>query len=96
MKKIEKKSWLHRLGFAALCTVALPAAASEIIYGPPTTSEQGEKRVAPVTSCTGGGYVAVGTLNTAAGPRAYVVRTSATGGNIWEISYDIGNDLAPD
>lgn len=96
MYRIEKKSWICRLALGAFCMAALPATASEIIYGPPTTSDQGEKRVAPVTTCTGGGYVAVGTLNTAAGPRAYVVRTSPTGGNIWEISYDIGNDLAPD
>lgn len=96
MNQIEKMSWIRLLGVAALCTVALPAAAMEIIYGPPTTSEQGEKRVASVTGCTGGGYVSVGTLNTAGGPRAYVVRTSVTGGNIWEIAYDIGNDLRPD
>ena len=96
MKRFDAKKKL--LGAALLCLTAWPAAAQpwEEVLGPPTTREQGEKRVAPVRLCPGDGYIAVGTLEVGGVERAYVVRTKANGNNIFEIAYDIASDGRPD
>lgn len=95
MKFLAKKSLVLAAFFGL---VAMPALAQpwEEVLGPPTTKEQGEKRVAPIRLCPGDGYIAVGTLDTGGISHAYVVRTKANGNNIWEISYDISADGRPD
>lgn len=75
-----------------LCLAALPAAAVpfEGVYGPAATSDQGARRVKPVTLCPGGGFIAVGTTGQGAAAQVYVVRTDAAGLSLWENAYDLG------
>lgn len=80
------------LAAAILSPLAAPVAqAWEFAYGPPKTSEQGFRRVAPVLRCPGGGYIAVGTLELgSANSDAYAVRTDGSGWPLWEFVYDVG------
>ncbi|HEY2944280.1 MAG TPA: hypothetical protein VGN09_17735 [Vicinamibacteria bacterium] len=79
-----------------LCLVAATVSAQpfEDVFGPVGASDQGARRVTPVSACpgaTGGGFIAVGTT-VAPGtvPDVLVVRTDATGATLWERTYDIG------
>lgn len=74
-----------------LAPVGLFAQTFETVYGPPTTVEQGARRVKPVEFCPDEGFIAVGTTASAASPYdAYLVRTRPDGSTVWELSYDIG------
>lgn len=88
-----RRSLAHLL-LGTLLLGALPAAAQpfEAIYGPASSADQGARRVKPVSLCTGGGFIAVGTRNTgAASSQVYVVRTDSAGVSIWEYVYDLGS-----
>jgi hypothetical protein len=72
---------------------AQPAAAQpfEFVYGGPTASEQGNRRVTPVRACPGGGFITVGSTTDPAAPQnVYVVRVRDDGSPMWELAYDVG------
>ncbi len=76
---------------------ALPAAAVpfEGVYGPPTSADQGARRVKPVRLCPVRGFIAVGTSDVGAiNPQVYVVRTDIFGTTMWENVYNIGGGFA--
>ncbi len=68
----------------------------EQVYGDKTQKDEGHRRVAPVTQCPDGGYIAIGTRNVGAVSQVYVIRTKDNGGTIWEHFYDVGNDARAD
>lgn len=66
----------------------------EYVYGSNTCSEFGNRGVAPIVNCAGGGYIAVGTSDFGGGVACgnsdvYVVRTNNLGARTWEFTYDI-------
>jgi hypothetical protein len=65
-------------------------AQSEWVYGPTARVDEGARRVSPVSTLCGGGFVSVGTSSTSTTSDIYVVRTTAAGGPIWERLYDLG------
>lgn len=94
MSSVDRVGRLRAAGILSvtLVTAPLAVAQSEWVYGPTQSSDQGSRRVAPVSAACGGGFVAVGT-STASGStnsNVYVVRTNAGGAPIWELQYDIG------
>lgn len=90
------------LGAGLAAALALPAAGQtfESVFGATGVHEYGFKAVRPVSVCTGGGYVAVGSSGTnfmqlwcgppPANSRVYVVRSNANGTTLWEGLYDVG------
>ena len=68
----------------------------EKAYGPRDSKDEGHRRVAQVTQCPGGGYIAIGSRDVGAVSRVYLVRTNTAGARIWEHDYDIGFDGQPD
>ena len=70
----------------------------EYLYGAASVNEDAIAGTAAVTSCNGGGYIAVGsTFGTTSD--VYAIRTNPNGTRLWEFSYDItigqtsGNDI---
>lgn len=79
------------LAILLLLLAAGHAAAWEHAYGPPTSADDGFRRVAAV-HCLGypPGYIAVGTLGVdSLNPDLYVVYTNQAGALIWAFSYDV-------
>lgn len=81
---------------SCLGLLAVPAMAWEWNYGPPTTLEDGYRRVHPVPSCGSSfpkpGYIAIGTQDIGGpNPDVYVVYTDVTGDSTfgWEATYDV-------
>ena len=68
----------------------------EKAYGPRDSKDEGHRRVAQVTQCPGGGYIAIGSRDVGAVSRVYLVRTNTAGARIWEHDYDLGFDGQPD
>lgn len=82
------------LGLAIAATLApVPVQAWQYVYGPSPDLEAANKRVAPVRSCFGGGYIAVGSSGVGGGanPDVFVVRTDATGARLWEERLDVNS-----
>ena len=83
----------RRLATAGVLAAALAPAAlaqTEWVYGPTASTDQGARRVSPVSTACGGGFVSVGTSIAGGNSNVYVVRTTAAGAPIWELQYDIG------
>lgn len=81
---------------SCLGLLAVPATAWEWNYGPPTTLEDGYRRVHPVPSCgtsfPNPGYIAIGTQDIGGpNPDVYVVYTDVLGNSVpgWETTYDV-------
>jgi len=98
---ITLPAWLSMLLLAGVCSSTSAFAQWEQVYGGVCTSESGEKGVAPVVNCGGGGYIAVGSAETSCGSGvsdSYIVRVNAVGTVIWEETVNIdggtGNDIA--
>jgi hypothetical protein len=66
----------------------------EHVYGPPDATDQGARRITPLSACpdaAGGGFLAVGTTVGPGGASdVLLVRTDAAGIPLWETTYDIG------
>jgi hypothetical protein len=84
--------------FSSCLSSCLLAQPFEEVFGPDFSKDVGQRRVAPVTVCTGGGYIAIGTRSVGVGAasRVYLVRTNNAGGIIWEHFFDVGDDDLPD
>ncbi len=97
-ERSENVGWLVRVGatLLLLCLAAATGSAQpfEDVFGPVGASDQGARRVTPVSACpgaAGGGFIAVGTTITPGmAPDVLVVRTDPTGATLWERTYDIG------
>lgn len=84
---------------AGLASANAASAQWEEVYGDQNRSDEGHRRVTPVTQCLGRGYVAIGTRDiggTGGGSYVTVVRTDNGGATLWEGIYDVGHDGLPD
>ena len=94
---LDKKVSLTLALVAGLaCAGSALAQPWEQVYGDKSMKDEGHRRVAPVTQCPDGGYIAIGTRDLGNVSKVYVVRTKDNGGTIWEHFYDVADDARSD